>query len=246
MQVWSHTNWGMVETARWPSFSDLTCTLWLEDAGNFSESRCNGRGFAKREMGARARKKTPEVIEHIAGLLKHDKAGDPVHGLKWTRKTTRKIARQLRRLDIRISASTVGRLLKKMGFSLRVNHKRLECGNKNPPPRRVRNRQFKYIKQMREESESRGSPVVSIDTKKKELVGKFKNNGVSWEITPYLALDHDFPSDAKGIGIPYGIYDTQANLGFVVVGTSHETPAFAVDAIVLWWKDCGRSMYPKT
>jgi len=186
------------------------------------------------------------VIEHIAGLLKHDKAGDPVHGLKWTRKTTRKIARQLRRLDIRISASTVGRLLKKMGFSLRVNHKRLECGNKNPPPRRVRNRQFKYIKQMREESESRGSPVVSIDTKKKELVGKFKNNGVSWEITPYLALDHDFPSDAKGIGIPYGIYDTQANLGFVVVGTSHETPAFAVDAIVLWWKDCGRSMYPKT
>ena len=104
------------------------------------------------------------MIEHIAGLLKHDKAGDPVHGLKWTRKTTRKIARQLRRLDIRISASTVGRLLKKMGFSLRVNHKRLECGNKNPPPRRVRNRQFKYIKQKREEFASRRSPVVSVDT----------------------------------------------------------------------------------
>jgi len=144
------------------------------------------------------------VIEHIADLLKHDKAGDPVHGLKWTRKTTRKIAGQLRRLKIRISARTVGRLLKNMGFSLRVNHKRLECGNKNPPPRRVRNRQFKYIKQMREEFESRGSPVVSADTKKKELVGNFKNNGVSWQRKPYLVLDHDFGSDAKGMGIPYG------------------------------------------
>ena len=84
------------------------------------------------------------MIECIADLLKHDKAGDPMHGLKWTRKTTRKIAAELRRLGIRISAKTVGRLLRKMGFSLRVNHKTLESGNKNPPPRRVRNRQFKY------------------------------------------------------------------------------------------------------
>lgn len=186
------------------------------------------------------------MIERIADLLKHDKAGDPVHGLKWTRKTTRKIARELCRLGIQIGAKTVGRLLKKMGYSLRVNHKTLESGNKNPPPRRVRNRQFKYIKQKREEFASKGSPVVSVDTKKKELVGNFKNNGVSWEQQPYLVKDHDFPSDAAGRAIPYGIYDTQANLGFVVVGTSYETPAFAVDAIVLWWKGCGGSMYPKT
>jgi hypothetical protein len=169
-----------------------------------------------------------------------------VHGLKWTRRTTRKIARELRRLNIRISAKTVGRLLKAMGFSLRVNHKTLESGNKNPPPRRVRNRQFKYIKQKREEFASRGSPIVSADTKKKELVGNFKNHGMSWERKPYPVKDHDFRSDAEGMAIPYGIYDTQANLGFVMVGTSHETPAFAVDAIVLWWKARGRSMYPKT
>jgi hypothetical protein len=185
------------------------------------------------------------VIERIADLLKHDKAGDPVHGLKWTRKTTRKIARQLWRLGIRIGAKTVGRLLKEMGFSLRVNRKRLESGNKNPPPRRVRNRQFKYIKQKREEFACREIPIVSVDTKKKELVGNFKNQGVSWEQKPHLVKDHDFPSDAEGRAIPYGIYDTQANRGFVVVGTSRETPAFAVDAIVLWWKGCGRTMYPK-
>lgn len=185
------------------------------------------------------------MIEHIADLLKHETAGDPVHGLKWTRKTTRKIARQLRRLNIRISANTVGRLLKDMGFSLRVNHKRLESGSKNPPSRRVRNRQFKYINQKRNEFASRRSPITSIDAKKKELIGNFKNPGVSWGKEAYLVKDHDFRSDADGMLIPYGIYDTQANLGFVAVGTSHETPAFAVDAIVLWWKSCGTKMYPK-
>ena len=104
-----------------------------------------------------------------------------MHGLKWTRKTTRKVARQLRRLNIRVSAKTVGRLLKAMGFSLRANHKNLESGNKNPPPRRVRNRQFRYINQKRKEFASWGNPMISVDTKKKEKVGKFKNHGVSWE-----------------------------------------------------------------
>lgn len=185
------------------------------------------------------------MIESIAELLKHDKAGDPVRGLQWTRKTTRKIARQLRQLDIWISPKTVGRLLKAMGFSLRVNHKTLESGNKNPPSRRVRNQQFQYIERKREEFASHGNPVLSVDTKKKEQVGNFKNPGVSWECQPYLVKDHDFRSDAEGMAVPYGIYDTQANLGFVVVGTSYETPAFAVDAIVLWWKGRGLSMYPR-
>jgi hypothetical protein len=186
------------------------------------------------------------VIDRIAELLKHDKAGDPVHGLQWTRKTTRNIARELRRLDIRISANTVGRLLKAMGFSLRVNRKTLESGSKNPPPRRVRNRQFHYIKRKRQEFASRGSPVVSVDTKKKELVGNFKNPGVAWARESPRVKDHDFRSDAEGMAIPYGIYDPQANRGFVVVGTSHETPAFAVDAIVLWWQGSGRPVYPQT
>ena len=169
-----------------------------------------------------------------------------MHGLKWTRKTTRNIARQLRKLDIPISASTVGRLLKDMGFSLRVNQKTLESGNKNPPLRRVRNRQFRYINNKREEFASRQIPILSVDTKKKEMVGNFKNNGVSWEKEPYRVKDHDFRSDAKGMAIPYGIFDTQTNQGFVVVGTSHETPAFGVDAIVLWWKSYGTTLYSRT
>jgi len=185
------------------------------------------------------------VIECIGELLKHDQAGDPMHGLKWTRRTTRKIAQQLRRLKIRIGATTVGRLLKDMGFSLRVNQKALESGNKNPPPRRVRNRQFKYINKMRKEFAEAQRPVISVDTKKKEKIGNFKNNGVSWEKGARRVKDHDFPSDAEGVAILYGIHDTQANKGFVAVGTSHETPAFAVDAIVLWWTSYGSSMYPK-
>jgi hypothetical protein len=180
------------------------------------------------------------VIDHIALLLKNETAGDPMHGLKWTRKTTRKVAKELRKLDIRISANTVARLLKKMGFSLRVNQKKLESGNKNPPPRKVRNRQFKYINRKRKEFAAAGNPVISVDTKKKEKVGIFKNPGNTWQDEPYVVNDHDFPSDAIGMAVPYGIYDTEANRGFVNVGTSRETPAFAVDSIIDWWKRHGR------
>lgn len=184
------------------------------------------------------------MIERIALLLKNETAGDPMRGLQWTRKTTRKVARELRRLDIQIGAKTVGRLLKEMGFSLRVNHKSLESGNKNPPPRKTRNRQFRYINRKRKEFAAAGNPIISVDTKKKEKVGNFKNPGHTWQQAPYVVNDHDFPNDATGMAIPYGIYDTEANHGFVAVGTSHETPAFAVDSIADWWKRCGRNRYP--
>jgi hypothetical protein len=165
--------------------------------------------------------------------------------LQWTRRATRKIARQLRRLNIRVGARTVARLLKKMGFSLRVNHKMLESGNRNPPPRRLRNRQFTYIKRQPKEFIARGNPIISVDTKKKELIGRFKNPGARWERKPQPVNDHDFRSDANGMAIPYGIYDPGRNRGFVAVGTSRETPAFAVDAIRLWWECCGQRLYPE-
>lgn len=186
------------------------------------------------------------MIDKIALLLKNETAGDPIHGLKWTRKTTKKVAKELRKLHIRISAKTVGRLLKEMGFSLRVNHKKLESGNKNAPPRKVRNRQFKYINRKRKEFVAAGNPIISVDTKKKEKVGNFKNPGSTWQEEPYVVNDHDFPNDAVGMAIPYGIYDTEANRGFVAVGTSHETPAFAVDSITDWWKRYGRTNYPNS
>lgn len=155
-------------------------------------------------------------------------------GLKWTRRATRNIARHLHRLGIPVSALTVARLLKKMKFSLHRNRKMLESGLKNPPPRRVRNRQFLYLQRQRQQFTARGAPVISVDTKKKELIGRFKNPGERWERHAQAVNDHDFRSDAKGMAIPYGVYDPQRNHGFVAVGTSRETPAFAVDAICLW------------
>jgi hypothetical protein len=185
------------------------------------------------------------VIEQIAHLLEHETAGDPIRDLKWRRRATRNIAQQLRRWGIAVSASTVRRLLKQMGYSLRVNHKKLESGNKNPPPRPVRNRQFVYIERERKQFLAQGNPIISVDAKKREQVGNFKNAGASWESKPQLVMDHDFLSDAQGVALPYGIYDPTQNQGLVVVGTTRETPAFAVDAITLWWKNYGEKRYDR-
>ena len=177
--------------------------------------------------------------------MKHETAGDPIRGLKWTRKTTEKIAAHLGKMGISISPNTVGRLLKGMGFSLRVNHKKRPCGSRHPPPREVRDQQFEYIHQMRETFASQGLPVLSVDAKKKEMIGNFKHAGKSWEQAPYLVNDHDFRSDAAGAAVPYGIYEPLVNRGFVVIGTHRETASFAVDAIELWWKVCAAGRYPQ-
>ena len=158
--------------------------------------------------------------------MQHDTAGDPITGVKWSRRTTRKIAQQLTALGIAVSKNTVGRLLKKMDYKLRVNRKQI-ASTKSPD----RNQQFLYIGQQRERFASQGQPIVSVDTKKKELIGNFKNGGAKWDREPMRVNDHDFRSDADGLAILYGVYDTQANRGAVFVGASHDTPAFAVDAI---------------
>jgi hypothetical protein len=166
-------------------------------------------------------------------------------GLKWTRRTTRKIARALTRTGIPVSAGTVARLLKQMDFSLRVNVKRIESGIKNPPSRRHRNRQFLYIAQQRERMTRKGNPIVSVDSKKRELIGQFKNPGRCWVREPIPVNDHDFLTDAVGIALPYSLYDTQRNEGAVCVGTSHDTPAFAADAVASWWQRWGCHQYPQ-
>lgn len=164
-------------------------------------------------------------------------------GLKWTRKTPEKIARELSFVGIFVSANTVAGLLKEMGFSLRVNHKKLESGNRNPPSGEVRNDQFEHISHMRESFASQGNPIISVDAKKKQLIGCFKNEGRSWQRESIAVNDHDFLSDAQGRAVPYGIYDTQANLGYVYLGMSAETPAFAVEAIAWWWSTYGIKSY---
>jgi hypothetical protein len=177
--------------------------------------------------------------------MRHETAGDPITGLKWTRKTTKKLAVELAQYRIHVSANTVGRLLKGIGFRLRVNFKAIESGNRNPPDPRKRDEQFRYIKSRRIEFGRRGNPAISVDSEKKELIGNFKNPGRSWQFKPIRVNDHDFHIDAEGWAIPYGIYDDQQNRGYVFIGTSYETPAFAVDSIVQWWCRVGRERYPQ-
>lgn len=171
--------------------------------------------------------------------MKHETAGDPISGLKWTRRTTAKIAAELHFLGIQVSDRTVAGLLKKMGFSLRVNHKKLS-GSAHPD----RNAQFSRIADLRESCASERRPIISVDTKKKELVGAFKNQGTQWNREPVLVNDHDFRSCADGIAVPYGVYDLQANRGTLFVGTSFDTPEFAVDCVETWWHTEGRRRYP--
>jgi len=181
----------------------------------------------------------------IADIMKYETAGDPVSGCKWTRKTTGKIARELKRMGICVSANTVGRLLKKMDYSLRRNLKSLESGLRNPPAPRQRDQQFRYIRSRIKHYAAHGLPVISVDTKSRELIGPFHQPGRQWYQQPVAVLDHDFPSDAKGLAIPYGIYDFCCNEGFVNLGTSRDTAEFAVGSIRKWWQMIGSVKYPK-
>ena len=183
------------------------------------------------------------MIDAIQKLMERETAGDPVSGLKWTRKTTDKIARPLKRLCIVVSPNTVGRLLRQMKFSLRTNRKRISAGSTAD-----RNRQFRYLNRQRNQFERRGDPVLSVDAKKREMIGNFKNPGVKWEPSSVSTdvNDHDFRSAATGIGIPYGVYDTVANRGSVFLGISHETSAFAVSCLRKWWQSERRKRYPNS
>ena len=173
--------------------------------------------------------------------MEPDTAGDPVTGVKWTRRTTEKIALELQELGIDVCPNTVARLLKELGFRLRVNHKKLT--RRNDP---ARDAQFAYIESQRRTFADKGLPIVSVDAKHRELVGNFKNAGRTWSTEAVAVNTYDFPSDATGVAIPYGVYDVAANRGSVFVGTSHNTPTFAVDSIARWWVYDGRRRYPGT
>jgi len=174
-------------------------------------------------------------------LVQDATAGDPVTGLKWTRKTSAQLSRKLKRRGYRVGADTVRRLLREQGYRLRANRKRL---NKKHDPER--DRQMRYLIRQRRAFQKAGFPVISVDAKQRELVGNFKNPGRTYRRTTLAVLESDYPSDADGVAIPYGIYDVARNEGFVVVGTSHQTPKFAVAAIRRWWVQIGRHQYSGT
>ena len=156
----------------------------------------------------------------------------------WTGQRLAQISQQLKRLGLSVCPNTVRRLLDQLGYALHINRKSLS-GPQSPE----RDRQFRYLQGQRQEFNRQALPIISVDTKKKELVGPFKNHGRIWSREALPVNDHDFRSQAKGLAIPRGLFDLQANRGSVLIGTSHDTPEFAVDAIVAWWRDQGRRRY---
>jgi hypothetical protein len=184
----------------------------------------------------------PDAWSKLEKLVDPVTRGDPESPLRWTCKSTHALAHEMFvRHGIRVTDKTVGKLLKQHEYSLQAPSKSVE-GTQHPD----RDAQFEHINARAEDCLERGVPVISVDTKKKELVGNFKNGGREWQPQgePELVDVHDFPGDAVGKAIPYGVYDVGANDGFVSVGTDHDTPVFAVTSIEAWWKRVGSQRYP--
>jgi len=186
-------------------------------------------------------KTNPGVKQALEQLVDPLTRGDPMSPLRWTCKSRAKLASTLSNDGWRVSSTTVGRLLHELGYSLQSVRKSRE-GDSHPD----RNEQFEHINATATSFLRRKQPVISVDTKKKELVGDFKNAGREWQpqATPEEALVHDFPGDAIGKAIPYGVYDMARNEAWVNVGRDHDTPQFAVASIRQWWKMMGSSAYP--
>ena len=200
-------------------------------------------GRVRRSGGGRKRlaELDPGLVPALLALVEPDMRGDPMSPLRWTTKSTRALAAALTAQGHRISAPAVGGLLHEAGFSLQGNAKVLE-GSQHPD----RDAQFRYINEQVKDHQADEQPVISIDAKKKELVGEFKNAGRQWRPKgePQNVDTHDFPDKALGKVAPYGIYDVTANTGWVNVGTDHDTAGFAVESIRRWWHGQGHTDYP--
>src|SRR6202453_3154799 len=200
-------------------------------------------GRARRPGGGarRARDKDPGLVPALLALVEPEERGDPESPLRWTIKSTRKLAAELTRQGHRIGADTVADLLREEGFSLQANVKTAE-GRQHPD----RDAQFRYIAAQASEHIAAGQPVISVDSKKRENVGPFAQPGRDWRPRgePVRVRDHDFPDEQLGSVIPYGIYDLAANTGWVNVGTDHNTAGFAAESIRRWWNDAGKAGYP--
>jgi len=232
---------GISQVSQFSRLSRTTITQGrkeVKDRKNLSSSdqiRCQGGG--RKPSTAFDNK----LEKHLEGILSETTAGDPMSTIRWTCKSVRKIAEQLCEMGHKVSYRTVHRLLMEMGYSLQSNRKSLSRGD-NPD----RDRQFRIINRRVKKFIREGLPVISVDTKKKEIVGKFANKGEIWRKKgdPVLVEDHDFLSRGTGTAIPYGTYDIGKNQGLVNVGISSDTAEFAVNSILKWWTEFGERNYP--
>ena len=208
----------------------------LDDPEPLPVGRSRGPGGGRK----RAEHHDPALPAALDKLVDPDSRGDPMTPLRWTSKSLRSLAAQLRAQGHRVSATLVARLLHEAGYSLQANSKTLE-GAQHPD----RDAQFRHIHDAVAAAMAAGTPVISVDCKKKELVGQYKNNGKAYRPAgnPEKVDVHDFIGEA-GKAIPYGVYDLGANTGWVSVGTDHETAAFAVNTLRAWWNTHGRHTYP--
>ena len=185
--------------------------------------------------------KYPALLPDLKELVESTTRGDPESPLLWTARSQRNLVKALAEKGYSVSMRTVAGLLKELGYSLQGTKKRLE-GAQHPD----RNAQFEHINEMVRRQVEAGEPAISTDTKKKELVGQYKNAGreLHAKADPELVQVHDFPDKDKGKAVPYGVYDLAENEAWVSVGISHDTGAFAVETIRTWWKEMGRPLYP--
>ena len=184
----------------------------------------------------------PGLVSALLGLIEPDERGDPLSPLRWTTKSTRRLAAELTALGHPVGADTVAAVLREQGFSPRANATMIE-GTQSLD----RDAQFRYLSAQVKAHQADGQPVVSVDTKKKELIGNLANGGREWAPArrPVRVADHDVAERAEGAKVcPYGIYDLTSTTGWVNVGTDHDTATFAVESLRRWWHGAGAAAYP--
>lgn len=203
-----------------------------------SVNRCRREGGGRKRIS----ELQPGVNKELENILEGNVSGDPMKPLMWTSKSIRNIEKALKERGYSISYSTVSEILKTLGYSLQSNRKALPIQKQHPE----RNEQFEYINEQAKKFFLNGSPVLSIDAKKKEIVGNFKNHGEEYhkKRAAEKVYDHDFPIKELGKATPYGVYDIFKNKGFVNVGISGDTSEFAVESIRKWWRMTGEDIYP--
>jgi len=233
---------GISRLSRVTGMSRTTITKAIGEVRGRGALKPAAQGRVRREGGGRklVEESDPEVKKLIMGIVEETTAGDPQSPLRWTSKSTRTIAEELARRGHSIDAVTVGRCLNDLGYSLQANVKTREG-----PQHAERDKQFRYISRLVKAYMKAGDPVISVDTKKKELIGEFGNSGRTWrpQGEPVKVNVHDFPSLGRGKAVPYGAYDIAQNRAVVNVGVSHDTAEFAVESIRRWWRLDGRRLY---